>query len=141
MKSSCAWSECDSRWKCITQLQNKLEKVRLCTVFMLFLGGEPPQLPDRGARPHALCACAGPSSAEDDRAGRPGVLHLRRRKSSGERADKDARRPGHFGGVFMRWPMINPKVIELQILAEVFHARLGEVEEMIQMRLEERSWD
>jgi hypothetical protein len=28
-----------------------------------------------------------------------------------------------------------------EILAEVFHARLGEVEEMIQMRLEERSWD
>ena len=58
----------------------------------------------------------------------------------------------------MRWPwrrraqLIDPgmpsnlRVIELQtakeILAEVFHAaRLGEVEEMIQMRLEERSWD
>jgi hypothetical protein len=57
----------------------------------------------------------------------------------------------------MRWPWIrearlieprlaiNPKVLELQtakeILAEVFHARPGEVEEMIQMRLEERSWD
>jgi len=27
------------------------------------------------------------------------VLHLRRRESSGERAGKDARRPGHFGGV------------------------------------------
>jgi len=27
------------------------------------------------------------------------------------------------------------------ILAEVFHARPGEVEEMIQRRLEERSWD
>jgi hypothetical protein len=42
-------------------------------------------------------------------------------------------------------PVINPKVLELQtakeILAEVFHARPGEVEEMIQMRLEERSWD
>ena len=53
----------------------------------------------------------------------------------------------------MRWPwirearliepssVINPKVLELQtakeILAEVFHARPGEVEEMIQMRLEE----
>ena len=39
----------------------------------------------------------------------------------------------------------NPKVLELQtakeILAEVFHARPGEVEEMIQMRLEERSWE
>ena len=38
-------------------------------------------------------------------------------------------------------PAINPKVLELQtakeILAEVFHARPGEVEEMIQMRLEE----
>ena len=36
------------------------------------------------------------------------------------------------------------KVMELQtakeILAEVFHARPGEVEEMIQRRLEERSW-
>lgn len=53
----------------------------------------------------------------------------------------------------MRWPwikeaklieprlVVNPKVLELQtakeILAEVFHARPGEVEEMIQMRLEE----
>jgi hypothetical protein len=53
----------------------------------------------------------------------------------------------------MRWPwrrraqLIDPglppnlRVIELQtakeILAEVFHARPGEVEEMIQMRLEE----
>jgi hypothetical protein len=57
----------------------------------------------------------------------------------------------------MRWPwrrraqLIDPglppnlRVIELQtakeILAEVFHARPGEVEEMIQMRLEERSWE
>jgi len=56
----------------------------------------------------------------------------------------------------MRWPwrrearLIEPKraadlkVIELQtakgILAEVFSARPGEVEEMIQMRLEEKSW-
>jgi len=56
----------------------------------------------------------------------------------------------------MRWPwrrgaeLCEPrmtadlKVIELQtakeILAEVFHARPGEVEEMIQRRLEERSW-
>jgi hypothetical protein len=42
-------------------------------------------------------------------------------------------------------PVINPKVLELQtakeILTEVFHARPGEVEEMIQMRLAERSWD
>ncbi|MHB8120502.1 MAG: hypothetical protein ACYDHX_17605 [Methanothrix sp.] len=28
-----------------------------------------------------------------------------------------------------------------EILAEVFHARPGEVEEMIQRRLEKRSWD
>ena len=61
--------------------------------------------------------------------------------------------PDHFGGILMRWPwirdarlidprpVVNPKVLELQtakeILAEVFHARPGEVEEMIQMRLEE----
>jgi hypothetical protein len=41
-------------------------------------------------------------------------------------------------------PMVSPKVLELEtakeILAEVFHARPGEVEEMIQRRLEERSW-
>jgi len=40
-------------------------------------------------------------------------------------------------------PMVGLKVQELQtakeILAEVFHARPGEVEEMIQIRLEERS--
>jgi hypothetical protein len=40
-------------------------------------------------------------------------------------------------------PVVNPKVLELQtakeILAEVFHARPGEVEEMIQIRLEEIS--
>jgi len=39
-------------------------------------------------------------------------------------------------------PQINPKVLELQtakeILAEIFHARLGEVEEMIQRRLEKK---
>ena len=54
----------------------------------------------------------------------------------------------------MRWPWrrrgaIEPrpmvsKAMELQtakeILAEVFHARPGEVEEMIKRRLEERSW-
>jgi len=42
-----------------------------------------------------------------------------------------------------RW-MGKSKVIELQtpkeILAEVFHARPGEVEEIIQRRLEERNW-
>jgi hypothetical protein len=40
-------------------------------------------------------------------------------------------------------PMVS-KVLELEtakeILAEVFHARPGEVEEMIQRKLEERSW-
>jgi ribose 1,5-bisphosphokinase PhnN len=57
----------------------------------------------------------------------------------------------------MRWPwrrraqLIDPglppnlRIIELQtakeILAEVFHARPSEEEEMIQRRLEERSWD
>ncbi len=56
----------------------------------------------------------------------------------------------------IRWPaMPKPKrvetrhaastsVLELEtakeILAEVFHARPGDVEEMIQRRLEERSW-
>jgi hypothetical protein len=54
-----------------------------------------------GGHHPALCACAGPASAEDDRAGRPGVLHLRRRESSGERAGKDARRPGNIGGVLI----------------------------------------
>jgi hypothetical protein len=45
----------------------------------------------------------------------------------------------------MRWQVVNPKVLELQtakeILAEVFHARPGEVEEMIQRRLGEMSWE
>ena len=42
-----------------------------------------------------------------------------------------------------RPPMVNIRVMELEtakeILAEVFHARPGEVEEMIRRRLEE-SW-
>ena len=42
-----------------------------------------------------------------------------------------------------RWPVCT-KVLELEtakeILAEVFHARPTEVEEMIQRRLEERDW-
>ena len=42
-------------------------------------------------------------------------------------------------------PMISTRAMELEtakeILAEVFGARPGEVVEMIQMRLEERSWD
>jgi hypothetical protein len=41
-------------------------------------------------------------------------------------------------------PMVSPKVLELEtakeILAEVFHARPADVEEMIQRRLEERNW-
>ncbi len=40
---------------------------------------------------------------------------------------------------------INPRLLELQtakeILAEIFHARPAEVKEMIQSRLEERSWE
>lgn len=40
---------------------------------------------------------------------------------------------------------VNIRRMELEtakeILAEVFHARPGEVEEMIKSRLEERSWD
>ena len=36
----------------------------------------------------------------------------------------------------MRGPLKTAK----EILAEVFHARPGEVEEMIKSRLEERSW-
>jgi|WetSurSiteA1Bulk_404760.scaffolds.fasta_scaffold54715_2 hypothetical protein len=39
---------------------------------------------------------------------------------------------------------VNPRLLELQttkdILGEIFHARPGEVEEMIHSRLEERSW-
>ena len=41
-------------------------------------------------------------------------------------------------------PMVSIRAMELEtakeILAEVFHARPGEVEEMIKSRLEERSW-
>ena len=40
--------------------------------------------------------------------------------------------------------VVNPRVMMLEtakeILAEVFHARPGEVDEMLQRRLEERSW-
>ena len=39
---------------------------------------------------------------------------------------------------------VNPKLMELQtakqILEEIFHARPSDVDEMIQMRLEEKSW-
>lgn len=38
----------------------------------------------------------------------------------------------------------NPRILELQtakeILEEIFHARPSDVEEMIQMRLEEKTW-
>jgi hypothetical protein len=41
-------------------------------------------------------------------------------------------------------PMVSIRAMELEtakeILAEVFHARPGEVEEMIKSRLEERCW-
>ena len=56
----------------------------------------------------------------------------------------------------IRWPcrrkartleprrMVNPRLLELQtvkqILEEVFHARPSDVEDMIQRRLEEKSW-
>jgi hypothetical protein len=40
--------------------------------------------------------------------------------------------------------MINPRLLELQtakqILEEVFHARLSDVEDMILRRLEEKNW-
>ena len=39
---------------------------------------------------------------------------------------------------------VNPKLMELetakQILEEIFHARPSDVDEMIQMRLEEKNW-
>jgi hypothetical protein len=39
---------------------------------------------------------------------------------------------------------VNPKLLELQtakqILEEIFHARPSDVDEMIQMRLEEKNW-
>ena len=39
---------------------------------------------------------------------------------------------------------VNPRIAELQtakqILEEIFHARPSDVEEMIQMRLEEKNW-
>ena len=39
---------------------------------------------------------------------------------------------------------VNPKLLELQtakqVLEEIFHARPSDVEEMIQMRLEEKNW-
>ena len=39
---------------------------------------------------------------------------------------------------------VNPRLLELQtakqILEEIFHARPSDIDEMIQMRLEEKSW-
>ena len=39
---------------------------------------------------------------------------------------------------------LNPRLMELEtakeVLAEIFHARPSDVEEMIQMRLEEKNW-
>ena len=41
-------------------------------------------------------------------------------------------------------PMVNPRLMELQtdkqILEEIFHARPSDVDEMIQIRLEEKNW-
>jgi hypothetical protein len=41
-------------------------------------------------------------------------------------------------------PTVNPRLAELEtakkILEEIFHARPSDVEEMIQMRLEEKNW-
>ena len=66
-------------------------------------------------------------------------------------------KPDHLGGFLMRWPWwhrekpraprpaVNPRRLELEtakeILAEVFGARPSDVEEMIRLRLEERSWN
>ena len=40
--------------------------------------------------------------------------------------------------------MVNPRILELetakQIIEEIFHARPSDVEEMIQMRLDEKNW-
>ena len=97
-----------------------------------------------------------PHLQKDDGPGRPDVLHLRGAGSSGERASEgggeDGGSAGYAGGILMRWPwrrgarQIEPKltadlkVVELQtakeILAEVFHARPGEAEVMIQSRLQ-----
>jgi hypothetical protein len=65
--------------------------------------------------------------------------------------------PGNFGGILLIWPWkrdarittprirANISVLELEtakeILAEVFHARPADVEEMIQKRLEKRDWN
>ncbi len=76
-------------------------------------------------------------------------------KARSKVASKGSEESGHHGGILMRWPWrqearlieprlpINSEVLELQtakeILAEVFHTRPKDVDEMIQRRLEE--WD
>ena len=74
-----------------------------------------------------------------------------------ESLSKSAEEPDHPGGLDMiklPWKrgarslepkiMVNPRLLELQtakqILEEVFNARPADVEEMIQMRLEEKNW-
>jgi len=145
--------------------------------------GEPPQLPDRGARPVALRGCwrnggvPGPSALKQTsreaitllyapaldphlqkltELANLGVLHLQR-AGSGQRqegrGEDAAGSPENSGGILMRWPWrqqarpIEPRPVasiramELEtakeILAEVFHARPGEVEEIIKSRPEE----
>jgi hypothetical protein len=81
-------------------------------------------------------------------------------RRAGERTCKvqpdHTKNPENAGGTLMMWPwrqkadlvrhriVANPSITMLEtakeILAEVFHARPGEVDEMIQRRLEERSW-
>ena len=69
---------------------------------------------------------------------------------------EDARSPENTGDILMKWPwrrraeLCEPriggdsKLMELEtakeILAEIFHTQTAEVEEMIQIRLEERNW-
>ena len=83
-----------------------------------------------------------------------GVLHLQRAGRSPEGRGEDAGRPEDTGGILMRWPWRLRRAIEprpmvsramemetaKEILAKVFHAQPGEVEEMIKRRLEERGW-
>ncbi|MDD4162887.1 MAG: hypothetical protein PHW87_10475 [Methanothrix sp.] len=100
----------------------------------------------------ALRAGAGPPPAEDRGAGRPGVLHLQRAGSGQMQEDRgeDAGSAEDAGGILMRWlwrqqarPVEPKRAVSLkaqeletakEILAEVFHARPGEVEEMIRTR-------
>ena len=75
-------------------------------------------------------------------------------KDNSQSSPAGAEEPDHSGGILMRWlwkrearlieprRAANTRVLELEtakeILAEVFHARPSEVEEMIQIRLEKR---